>query len=432
MTERSRSWGWGVAARRGVAFVCAVAVAGVPALLPAGSAAASPAAAGDNCVQPGTAITGLPWAQQMLAPQRAWSLSDGTGVKVAVIDSGVDGQHKQLRNAIAGGIDLIAKGANGLTDCVGHGTGVAAIIAARPFAGIEFEGIAPNAKILSARVNDAELGNDGQTAGVNGLAQAIDWAIGQHAGVINISMTLPDDSQTVREAIARAVAADVVVVAAAGNRGSDQDGDPRLYPASYPGVIGVGAIDETGKRTDESEYGDYIDLVAPGANIITAQAGGGLVTVQGTSFSAAFVSGAAALVRGRFPNLSAAEVARRLYASATPAPGGPDSDEYGYGIVNPYGAITDQRATRNPGGLPGMRVPAPDPATLARKAAQRHGSALALALTGGGLLAALLVLATARVLPAARRRRWTAGLTTPRESPEDEQPSAPIMLFEEV
>ena len=206
------------------------------------------------------------------------------------------------------------------------------------------------------------------------------------------------DEPAVRSAIAYAVTRDVLVIAAAGN--GYQSGNQTPYPAAYPDVLGVGAIGRDGLRLPQSQVGSYVDLVAPGAEVIGAALGGGLSAQHGTSFATPFVAGAAALVRSYRPELSAAQVAQRLRATADPVPGGPN--EYGAGVVNPYLAVTS---------LPGVAVaqPAQAPVRVGRDASAELDSArlartraAALRLAAGGVAATLIVIVAATVL---RRRR---------------------------
>jgi type VII secretion-associated serine protease mycosin len=402
-------------------------------VLPATPGTARPSAGpGSNCVAPGQPIAAVPWPQHLFDPERVWPLATGHSVTVAVLDSGVDGAAQpQLRGVTDADTDFIDPAGGGTTDCAGHGTRVAGIIAARRTPGIGFSGLAPDVRLLSARVSDTEDGT-GPTSGTVRLAHAIDWAVGEKAEVINISLTTTTDDPGLRQAVARAVAADAVVVAAAGNHGSD--GNPVEYPAAYPGVIGVGAIDAQGYRWDQSEHGEYVGLVAPGVDVVSTQAGGGLVNgLNGTSYAAAFVSATAALVRSRYPTMTASDVARRLFATATPAPGGAGGGEYGYGIANPYLAVTAQMSSRRPAALPGLSPSPVDPAAATRQQAWHGGTTLTMALAAVAVLVALTALGTARMLPMGRRRRWRVGLARPvRDDPEDEQLGPPVQLFDDL
>src|SRR5262249_40071718 len=217
---------------------------------------------GQRCAPPATIVVRqVPWAQQRLVPQRAWKLSRGDGVTVAVIDSGVDARVPQLAGHVLSGVDVVGsvtfngavvgRGGRADSDCLGHGTFVASIIAAQPVAGIGFAGIAPGALILPVRQT-----NSGQDGTGSGMAAAIRAATDRGAKVINISAASSIPSQLLADAVTYAQQHDVLIVAAADNQA--KEGDPRSYPASYPGVVAVGSIDQKGKRSDFSETGDFI------------------------------------------------------------------------------------------------------------------------------------------------------------------------------
>jgi membrane-anchored mycosin MYCP len=356
--------------------------------------------------QPAAAPTDVPWAQQRYGTQPLAALADGSGITVAVVDSGVDANYAQLAGAVRGGGDLL-DGGDGRVDCVGHGTGVASVIAARPLDGTNFQGLAPKATILAIRVSEqVELDGKavGRTAGAAGFASAIRRAVDLRAAVINLSLVSYQDDAPVREAINYAVGHDVLVVAAAGNR--FEQGNATPFPAAYDGVIGVGAIGSDGRRLASSQIGTYVDLVAPGGQIVTAALPQGRTVQEGTSFAAPFVSAAAALIRQYHPELSARQVAERLIATADPAPGGPHSNEYGAGVLNPYRALTDQVGGARTSAAPVKPAPAAHQATN-RTSQVRHR---ALALAGAALALACLALLAAAILPHGRRRRWRPGL----------------------
>ena len=295
-------------------------------------------------VQPVVAppIAAIGWPQTRYDLAALGRISRGEGVVVAVLDSGVDPTHPQLAGAVSDGGDPL-HGGSGLDDCIGHGTAVASIIAARPVAGAGLRGIAPAATILSIRVSDrvqTETGFVGAGdlgALVDGIHRAI--AARPRPSVLNLSLSSTTDSPALRAAIRAALEADIVVVAAAGN--AHERGDPTPYPAAYDGVIGVGAIEATGARLPGSQVGPYVDLVAPGAGVLAAAPGAGHQVVSGTSFAVPYVAAAAALVRARWPDLPHADVVRRLLATADPPSGGQPSADYGHGVVNPYRALTE-------------------------------------------------------------------------------------------
>lgn len=345
-----------------------------------------------------------PWAQQALGINQVTPFADGHGITVAVLDSGVDSTHPQLNGHVLAGANYL-RGGSASTDCRGHGTAVASLIAAQPAPDSPLRGLAPGVTILPVTVSERELidgAATGATATPAQLAAAIDWAVDHRADVLNLSLAVTQDSRTVRRAIQRAVRRDVVVVAAAGN-GHD-DGNPTPYPAAYPGVLGVGAVGASGLRESYSPTGPYVDVVAPGGQVTTAWPGGYAVD-SGTSYAAPYVAATAALVRQRWPRLTAAQVVARIVGTADPAAGDPNG--YGAGLLNPYRAVTEPTVGGAPM-VPSVPVVAPvaHSATAGHRAATARTALRAATVGGLVLLAGLLA---ALVLPRGHRRRWRHG-----------------------
>nr|MDT0660074.1 type VII secretion-associated serine protease mycosin [Micromonospora sp. DSM 115978] len=391
---------------RAARFALVTAVTATSALLAATGPARAQETTGGCADRPAAEpVAEVPWSQRRYAPERLNPLATGSGVIVAVIDSGVDGDHAQLRGRVLAGRDYLDEGRDGTLDCVGHGTAVASIVAAASRAGIGFHGLAPGALILPVRVSE-QLVIDGERSGRSvtpaGLAEAIRWSVGRGAGVLNLSVVLYRDDPDVRAAIADAIERDVVVVAAAGNL--HDKGDPVPYPAAYPGVLGVAAIGRDGLRAPFSQIGPYVDIAAPGGAVLAAAPGRGHRTRDGTSYAVPFVSATAALIRQYRPELPAGRVVDRILATADPAPGG-DPGAYGGGILNPYRAVTETTpADPNPPPLAAPdRRDAVAAATRDRRAWARERALLLTGIAGGG--AALTVL-LAVVLPRGARRRW--------------------------
>ena len=223
--------------------------------------------------------------------------------------------------------------------------------------------------------------------------------------MINLSIATTSDSPALRSAVQAALDADIVVVAAAGNQ--HDRGDPAPYPASYPGVIGVGAIGPDGTRLAGSQVGSYVDIVAPGDQIVAAAPGGGHATFRGTSFATPFVSATAALIRARWPALSRAEVERRLLATADPAAGARPSPDYGFGVLNPMRALTEAVPPPVPADAPVAQSDpvGGQPATPTDQPARSR----AVAVAGILILLAAAVAAFAAAIPVGRRRGWRPG-----------------------
>ncbi|MEV6926916.1 type VII secretion-associated serine protease mycosin [Dactylosporangium sp. NPDC051485] len=287
-------------------------------------------------------VRGEQWQLSALDVRNAWKVSTGKGVTVAVIDSGVDASHPDLVGQVLPGIDLVEPGSNngGKVDPVGHGTTVASLIAGsgRDRSGVE--GIAPGAKILPIRVLDKA--NKYDDPGV--VAQAVLWAVDHGAGVINLSLGGALRSEEIAESLAYAAAHDVVVVACTGNIATDPATHRVWYPAREPGVIAVAGLGTSRGGGEETLWsgsltGPETVLTAPAVNLTGAKPGGGYWQVQGTSFAAPLVAGAASLVRARFPRMSAANVINRLIWTAKDlGPEGRD-DRFGYGEVDPVAAL---------------------------------------------------------------------------------------------
>ncbi|MFU8851698.1 type VII secretion-associated serine protease mycosin [Micromonospora sp. SL1-18] len=385
----------------------AVLAAVLVAVPPAGPAAARAPSACAEPPTPARPVTDQPWPQQRYAPDRLAPLATGAGVTVAVVDSGVDRGHPQLAGRVLAGTDFLDPGGDGTRDCAGHGTGVASIIAAAPRPGVAFQGLAPDARILPVRVSEQQVvegRESGRTVGAADFARAIRWAVDHGADVLNLSVVLYADSPAVRLAIAYAVHRDVVVVAAAGNL--HDSGNPQPYPATYDGVLGVGAIGADGVRSGFSQTGPYVDLVAPGSDVLMAAPGQGHLRAEGTSYATPFVAATAALLRQYHPELTAAEVARRILDSADPAPG--NGGESGAGVLNPYRAVTESPgpAVAHPRRGAALAVDRPDPAEVAQRTRRAAARDRALVVAGAAGAAALVVVLLAVVLPRGARRRW--------------------------
>ena len=275
---------------------------------------------------------------------QAWNTTKGAGVTVAVIDTGVDGTVADLAGALTDGTDVSGIGSpNGQTP-VGeksdHGTLVASLLAGRgtgPNAGLI--GVAPEAQIMPISVafgsSDSAISNDDQ------IAEAIRWAVDNGASVINMSLTRNtlDWPESWDDAFLYAFENDVVVVAAAGNRGS---GTTEVgAPATIPGVLTVGGVDRNKEASfDASSQGITISVAAPSEQLVGAVPGGGYVSWNGTSAAAPIVSGLVALVRAAYPKLSAADVMNRIIATANPNGHEVPSPIYGNGLISAGAAVT--------------------------------------------------------------------------------------------
>ncbi|MGW4162835.1 type VII secretion-associated serine protease mycosin [Streptomyces sp. NPDC004788] len=288
------------------------------------------------------------WGLDALHTSRAWQTTRGAGITVAVLDTGVDGTHPDLAGSVLTGTDLVGFGASrGDRAWARHGTAMAGIIAGHGHGPGDQDGVlgvAPKVRILPVRVilegTDKQRDKARKTRGT-ALAEGIRWAADHGADVIN--MSLGDDSESAHPdagedaAVQYALAKGVSVVASAGNGG--EKGDHISFPAAYPGVIAVAAVDRYGTHAAFSTSRWYATVSAPGVDIVIADPDRRYYEGWGTSAAAAFVSGAVALVRSAHPDLTPAQVKNLLVATARSRPKDGRSDEKGYGTVDPAAAI---------------------------------------------------------------------------------------------
>ncbi|MFG3206226.1 type VII secretion-associated serine protease mycosin [Streptomyces sp. NPDC048192] len=361
--------------------------------------------------------TGTPWALQRVNLDELWSQSKGKGVKVAVIDTGVDTSNPQLTQAVNASLGenlLPAKDGNGkpvdgakskpTTDTVGHGTRVAGIIAARPMKGTGFVGLAPEATIIPIKQNDAEGHGTSDR-----LAAAIRHAIAVGAQVINISQDTANavpPGDALHNAIDDALNRKIVVVASAGNDGLDGNVKP-TYPASYPGVLAVAASDRNNERAPFSQSGDWVGVAAPGVDMISTVPKGGHCSDNGTSFSAPYVAGVAALIKAKHPDWTAREVVAQIEQTAERSIAGHDR-LVGWGVVDPVRALTEDdhpiEAPRPDAGLTHVEAPTPAKLTLGETPQERTARIATYVAIGVAVLVAGLS-GGAVALRDARRRR---------------------------
>lgn len=313
-----------------------------------------------------------PVMQSMNVP-RAWELSKGSGVTVAVLDSGVDPAQADLTGSVTLGPDY-TEGANpaGVEPKRLHGTNMASIIAGHghgPGGADGVMGVAPQARLLALRViveNDepgfAEFINDMRFEDT--IARGIRYAVDNGADVVNLSLGRSSATKAEREAVAYALSKNVVVVAAAGNAGATDKARrsghaPFSYPASFPGVISVAAVDEKGAHAGFSNRNSSVVVSAPGVRIIGAGPGDQYWIGDGTSPATAFVSGVAALIRSRHPGLAPALVTQAIVTGTRHRPAGGYDLGVGFGAIDAHAALTESdrlAAARRIGlGLPAVQ-----------------------------------------------------------------------------
>lgn len=309
------------------------------------AAAARPAAAASEAPQEDPVREAEYWLADY-GVEKAWETTRGKGVTIAVIDTGIAKGPPEFEGAVVGGTDVSGVGSPDGRTPVGavdsnHGSWVASLAAGRgtgPGAGMI--GVAPEADLLSVSVG---FGSSATTSFTEQIAEAIHWSVDNGADVINMSLTtnVPDWDESWDEAFLYAMDRDVVIVVAAGNRGS---GTTRVgAPATIPGVLTVAGVDPDGKASVEaSTQGITIGVSAPSENLVGVSADGRLVLWNGTSGAAPIVAGIAALVRAAHPGLDAENVINRIIDTARPAAGATAVPDplYGYGLVDAAAAVT--------------------------------------------------------------------------------------------
>ncbi|MFC3821639.1 type VII secretion-associated serine protease mycosin [Planomonospora venezuelensis] len=293
------------------------------------------------------------WALAPLDAPEAWRTTRGEGVVVAVLDTGVDPAHPDLAGAVVEGPDLTGT-ARRESLWGRHGTAMASLIAGRGHGGGRTAGVlgvAPGSTILSVRValeNDDPRRGRARQRGGNALARGIRYAVDHGAQVINMSLGCGsgswEGSAAEQRAVRYALGRGVVLVASSGNDGAGPG--RKNFPAAYPGVISVGAVDENMRVAPFSNRQDDLSVVAPGTGIVTADRTGSYVVTDGTSSAAALVAGVAALVRAEFPELSPAQVRRAVERGATRPPAEGHDPAYGHGVVNAARALEQAAGAR--------------------------------------------------------------------------------------
>ncbi|MDN4073961.1 S8 family peptidase [Fictibacillus sp. CENA-BCM004] len=240
----------------------------------------------------------IPYGIQMINAPAAWEQGyKGTDVVVAVLDTGCDVNHPDLKDRVIGGRNFVDGDPEDYSDGHFHGTHVAGTIAASVNQ-LGVTGVGPEVKLLILRVLDKD-GSGSYKGIIDAINYAVEWRgdKGEKVRVISMSLGGPDDVPEMHEAIKNAVDKNVMVVCAAGNEGdSDENSDEQAYPGYYKEVVEVGAVDEQKRLAEFSNTNDEIDLVAPGVNVLSTYPGNKYAKLSGTSMATPHVSGAVAVL----------------------------------------------------------------------------------------------------------------------------------------
>lgn len=268
----------------------------------------------------------LQWGLKKTGFQKAWDRSRGGSVRIAIVDSGAHMNHRDLRGKLAVGWDFRNDNAT-IEDLNGHGTHVAGIAGARTSNRTGVAGGCPNCRLVIAKAMDKNLyGYD------NDISEAIIWSSKKGAKVINLSLGGQAKSAVLQNSIKYAVRRGAVVVAAGGNYGNNR----AVYPAAYPGVVGVSHTDRYNRRVFDASYGDWIDLAAPGYDILSTVPGG-YRYMNGSSMAAPHVSALAGLLANK--GYSRTTIQRRMFRTAQGlGPRGRDP-YYGRGLIRADRAV---------------------------------------------------------------------------------------------
>ena len=281
----------------------------------------------DEMVPSATAMHGDP-AQYVLSKlevEQAHQLATGKNILLAVIDTAIDGNHPDLAHSIVKNFNALG----GKADPQPHGTEMAGAIAAHG----KLLGIAPGVELLAARAFDNAPRKARGTS--FDIFKCLEWATDNGARVINMSFAGPADP-TLHRMVAAAYAKDIVLIAAAGNKGPDA---APAYPGADPDVIAVTATDADDRPFKLANHGKYIAVAAPGVDILAVAPDASYQTTTGTSVAAAHVSGIAALLLQRDPALKPAQIRAILTATAKPLGMAAQHDELGAGLVDAYAAV---------------------------------------------------------------------------------------------
>lgn len=266
------------------------------------------------------------WGISKVKANTSWTKGfTGKGVKIAVIDTGV-AKHPDL--IISGGVSTVDY-TTSYEDDEGHGTHVAGIIGAERNNGIGTVGVAPDADIYAVKALDSN-----GSGYLSDIIEGLDWSITNHMDIVNMSLGTSQDSYALHQAVDKAYANNIVVVAAAGNNGnSSGTGDTVEYPAKYSSVVAVSAVNSSLNRAGFSATGSTVEVAAPDVDVVSTYLNGEYASMSGTSMATPYTAGTVALLKNKYPTASASQLRTNLQKQSTDLGKKGKDPSYGYGLV---------------------------------------------------------------------------------------------------
>mgnify|MGYP004479301593 CR=1 FL=1 len=361
-----------------------------------------------GCSGPADSTRDDQWWLKSLNVSAVHDVTRGEGVVVAVVDSGVDADHPDLRGNVLPGADLFDQTSKGHDDTNGHGTAMASLIAGHGHGAGNRSGIlgvAPEAKILPVKV----MRDKGVNPPAN-VATGIDWAIDSGADVISVSIAGATDPALLA-AVDRAYQRNIPLIAGVGNKSTNLAVN---WPAGYPGAIGATILGRDNKPTQENVEGDRVDIAAPGEDIVAAYPGGRYSTAGlGSSNSTAIVAGAVALVRSKFPDLNSYDLSERLLWTTRDVGAKGWDDTFGYGALDVERAVTGEPDDRSVSAAPTPAVAAAPAVDECRGCPSTATRVLQIIALFGGLLVVIGVVVFLLIRRKRKTRRAALGTYGP-------------------
>lgn len=275
------------------------------------------------------------WGISLVQAPALWHLTKGEGIKVAVLDTGVDYRHPDLSSNFKMGVNFTTNNPDDVMDRQGHGTHCAGVIAGcdNDFGIV---GVAPQAHIYAGKV----LGDNG-SGSIQGIINGIEWAIRQEVDIISMSLGCSvDPGPTLHDAIKRARAAGIVIVAASGNESTHCG-----WPAAYDEVIAVGALDQAFGKAGFSNFGKELDVIAPGVNILSTYLNSTYAKLSGTSMATPMVAGVVALIQSfcRKQGVKATpdKIVQLITERSVDLGDAGHDDNFGNGLINVYKLVAN-------------------------------------------------------------------------------------------